>query len=58
MDNYKNFINKKIDLIKIDTEGHELNLLKGTEKIDYKNMIKKDYTFIVALNQKLENHIK
>ena len=128
LDNYKNFINKKIDLIKIDTEGHELNVLKGTEKIidknlpiiileqnaydvkknqskvinflakknyvfynisstlfnskifffklcsilmhlifpksvkfekiDYKNMIKKDYAFIVALNEKLENLIK
>lgn len=47
---------KKIDLLKIDTEGYELNILKGiknnTKNIKYiyfehhyDNMIKKNYTF-------------
>ena len=31
---------KKIDLIKIDTEGHELNVLKGSKNLLRKNLVK------------------
>ena len=47
---------KKIDLLKIDTEGFELNVIKGLKKTHniikyiyfehhYDDMIKKNYTF-------------
>ena len=31
---------KKIDLLKIDTEGHELHVLKGSKKLLKKNLVK------------------
>lgn len=51
----------KVDIIKIDTEGHEFEILKGLKtsikKIDviifehhYDNMIKKNYTFFEINN--------
>ena len=57
LDNYlKNKNISVIDLIKLDTEGHEFQILKGLEKNlkniktiifehHYDNMLKKDYTF-------------
>ena len=30
---------KKIDVLKIDTEGYEYNILKGIKKLDLKNKI-------------------
>ena len=59
-DTLDNYIKKKkilqIDLIKIDTEGHEFNILRGLKKNlknvqtlvfehHYDNMLKKNYTF-------------
>ena len=56
IDIIKNFNVKKIDLLKIDTEGYELNVIRGfessIEKVDlvifehhYDLMIKKNYTY-------------
>ena len=40
LDTYINFNKiKKIDILKIDTQGHELNVLKGSKKSLKKNMI-------------------
>ncbi len=56
---------KKIDLLKIDTEGYELNVIKGFEKDitkvkiilfehHYDLMIRKEYTFSI-INSYLKN---
>ena len=65
----ENNINK-IDLLKIDTEGYELNILKGISKEDFKKikfiyfehhydlMIKKNYKFSDINNLLLKNNFK
>lgn len=60
---------KKIDLLKIDTEGHELFVLKGAEKLlrkinfiffehHYDNMIMKGYNFSDIHHFLLKNNFK
>ena len=58
---------KKIDILKIDTEGYEYNVLKGISKVDFKKirfiyfehhydlMIKKKYKFS-DINRFLKSH--
>lgn len=67
LDNYlKNKNISVIDLIKLDTEGHEFQILKGLEKNlknvktiifehHYDNMLKKNYTFS-DINQYLKKN--
>jgi len=61
LDNYKNFIKKKIDLIKIDTEGHELKVLKGMDKIINKNLpiiiFEQNENDIIKNNSHVMNHL-
>ncbi len=70
LDDYlKDFNFKKIDILKIDTEGYELNVLKGAisnlKKIKYiyfehhyDNMIIKKYTFRDINKILVENNFK
>lgn len=61
---------KKIDILKIDTEGYEFNILKGIHQLDFKkirfiyfehhydNMLNKGYTFSEINNFLISNNFK